>query len=178
MSPSPLSPIISDATVKGAVLVFRDITERKEFEEQLARHAFHDALTGLPNRRLFLDHLDHALRRSTRNDEQHAVLFCRRRPVQDHQRQLGPQRRRSAANGHSRQAARAAIRPGATCWRRFGGDEFTLLLEGVATPEDSIACAQRIMDRMRRAPITLPDGHEIVATVSIGIKLHLQRQVT
>ncbi|HZU80050.1 MAG TPA: GGDEF domain-containing phosphodiesterase, partial [Acidimicrobiales bacterium] len=48
--------------------------------------------------------------------------------------------------------------------------EFTLLLEGVSTPEDSVACAQRILDRMHE-PVTLPDGHEVVATVSIGIAL-------
>ena len=163
-----VSPIISDATVKGAVLVFRDITERKEFEEQLARHAFHDALTGLPNRRLFLDHLDHALRRSTRNDEQHAVLFAdvdRFKIINDSLgHHAGDQLLMAIAD-----KLRAAIRPGDVL-ARFGGDEFTLLLEGVATPEDSIACAQRIMDRMRE-PITLPDGHEIVATVSIGIAL-------
>ena len=44
----------------GAVIAFADITERKKFEEELARNAFHDALTGLANRRLFLDHLEHA----------------------------------------------------------------------------------------------------------------------
>jgi diguanylate cyclase (GGDEF)-like protein/PAS domain S-box-containing protein len=161
-----VSPIIDDGTATGAVLVFRDITERKQFEEQLARHAFHDALTGLPNRRLFLDHLDHALRRSQRSDEQHAVLFAdvdRFKIVNDSLgHHSGDQLLIAIAN-----RLKTAVRPG-DMLARFGGDEFTLLLEGVNTPEDSVACAQRILDRMHE-PIVLPDGHEVVATVSIGI---------
>ncbi len=163
-----VSPIIDDGTATGAVLVFRDITERKQFEEQLARHAFHDALTGLPNRRLFLDHLDHALRRSQRSDEQHAVLFAdvdRFKIINDSLgHHSGDQLLIAIAN-----RLKTAVRPG-DMLARFGGDEFTLLLEGVVTPEDSVACAQRILDRMHE-PIILPDGHEVVATVSIGIAL-------
>jgi diguanylate cyclase (GGDEF)-like protein/PAS domain S-box-containing protein len=163
-----VSPIIDGGVPTGAVLVFRDITERKQFEEQLARHAFHDALTGLPNRRLFLDHLEHALRRSQRSDEQHAVLFAdvdRFKIINDSLgHHAGDQLLIAIAN-----RLKAAVRPG-DMLARFGGDEFTLLLEGVTTPEDSVACAQRILDRMRE-PIVLPDGHEVVATVSIGIAL-------
>ena len=163
-----VSPIMDGDSATGAVLVFRDITERKQFEEELARHAFHDALTGLPNRRLFLDHLDHALRRSQRSDEQHAVLFAdvdRFKIINDSLgHHSGDQLLIAIAN-----RIRAAVRPG-DMLARFGGDEFTLLLEGVTTPEDSVACAQRILDRMHE-PVVLPDGHEVVATVSIGIAL-------
>jgi diguanylate cyclase (GGDEF)-like protein/PAS domain S-box-containing protein len=162
-----VSPIIDEGRATGAVLVFQDITERKQFEEQLARHAFHDALTGLPNRRLFLDHLDHALRRSQRSEEQHAVLFAdvdRFKIVNDSLgHHSGDQLLIAIAN-----RLKAAVRPG-DMLARFGGDEYTLLLEDV-TPEDSVACAQRILDRMHE-PITLPDGHEVVATVSIGIAI-------
>ncbi|HUY65122.1 MAG TPA: EAL domain-containing protein [Acidimicrobiales bacterium] len=163
-----VSPIMDSGAATGAVLVFRDITERKEFEEQLARHAFHDALTGLPNRRLFLDHLDHALRRSQRSEEVHAVLFAdvdRFKIINDSLgHHAGDQLLIAIAD-----RLKTAVRPG-DMLARFGGDEFTLLLEAVATPEDSVACAQRILDRMRE-PIALPDGHEVVATVSIGIAL-------
>lgn len=163
-----VSPILDADAASGAVLVFRDITERKQFEEQLARHAFHDALTGLPNRRLFLDHLDHALRRSQRSEEQHAVLFAdvdRFKIINDSLgHHAGDQLLIAIAN-----RLKTAVRPG-DMLARLGGDEFTLLLEGVSTPEDSVACAQRILDRMQE-PISMPDGHEVVATVSIGIAL-------
>jgi diguanylate cyclase (GGDEF)-like protein/PAS domain S-box-containing protein len=163
-----VSPIMNEGAPTGAVLVFRDITERKQFEEQLARHAFHDVLTGLPNRRLFLDHLDHALRRSQRSEELHAVLFAdvdRFKIVNDSLGHHSGDQLLIAIAGR----LRAAVRPG-DMLARFGGDEFTLLLEDVASPEDSVACAQRILDRMHE-PIVLPDGHEVVATVSIGIAL-------
>ena len=69
------SPVVGDAEPSAAVVVFRDTSERKAFEEQLARHAFQDPLTGLANRRLLLDHLDHALLQAERTGGRVAVLF-------------------------------------------------------------------------------------------------------
>ncbi len=162
------SPIVDADRPSGAVIVFRDITERKEFEEQLARHAFHDSLTGLPNRRLFLDHLDHTLRRATRSQEVGAVLFAdvdRFKLIND---SLGHN-----AGDHLliaiAQRLRACLRPG-DMLARFGGDEFTILLEQIAGADDAAAVARRIIDEMARG-VTLPDGHEVVASLSIGIAL-------
>ncbi len=167
------SPIVNQGAPPGAVVVFRDITERKEFEERLARHAFHDSLTGLPNRRLFLDHLDHALRRSSRSHEMHAVLFAdvdRFKLIND---SLGHH-----AGDHLLVAIaerlQASMRAG-DMLARFGGDEFTILLEGVSSPEDAETAAKRILAQMRR-PISLPDGHEVVASLSIGIALTMAGQ--
>jgi len=69
------SPVVGGSS-PGAVIVFRDMSERKALDEQLARHAFQDALTGLANRRLLLDHLDHALLQADRAGTLVAVLFC------------------------------------------------------------------------------------------------------
>jgi diguanylate cyclase (GGDEF)-like protein/PAS domain S-box-containing protein len=162
------SAILDAGRVEGAVIAFSDITERKNFEEELARHAFHDALTGLANRRVFLDHLEHALRRSSRSGEVHAVLFVdidRFKIVNDSLgHQAGDQLLVEIAD-----RMRSTVR-GGELLARFGGDEFTLLIEGVAGIDDAVEAAERILDELR-SPIVLGDDHEVVATVSIGIAL-------
>ena len=163
------SPVTGGAAaVAGAVIAFRDTSERKAFEEQLARHAFQDALTGLANRRLLLDHLDHALLQANRTGTTVALLFCdidRFKVVNDNLgHQLGDELLRVIA-----ERLRRAVRPGDTL-SRFGGDEFVVLLEGVASPDEAGEVASAILESLRD-PITLRDGHEVVATVSIGIAL-------
>jgi diguanylate cyclase (GGDEF)-like protein/PAS domain S-box-containing protein len=162
------SPVVGGASPSGAVIVFRDTSERKAFEEQLARHAFQDALTGLANRRLLLEHLDHALLQADRTGSQLAVLFCdidRFKLVNDNLgHQVGDELLRVIGD-----RLRRAVRSGDTL-SRFGGDEFVVLLEGVASPDEAVEVADAILDALRD-PITLSAGHEVVATVSIGVAL-------
>jgi len=160
------SAIMDNGVPTGAVLAFRDITERKQLEEQLARHAFQDPLTGLANRRVFLDHLSQAVRRSERSHETHAVLFAdvdRFKVVNDSLgHHTGDELLMAIAN-----RLNGEIRKG-DLLARLGGDEFTVLLQGIDGPEEAVALAERIIEAFRE-PFQLSDGHDIVASLSIGI---------
>ncbi len=162
------SPVVGGSAPSGAVIVFRDTSERKAFEEQLARHAFQDALTGLANRRLLLDHLDHALLQADRNGSQVGVLFCdidRFKVVNDNLgHQVGDELLRVIG-----ERLRRAVRPGDTL-SRFGGDEFVILLEGILSPDDASDVANSVLSALHD-PIVLSAGHEVVTTMSIGIAL-------
>jgi diguanylate cyclase (GGDEF)-like protein/PAS domain S-box-containing protein len=161
------SPVVSGPS-PGAVLVFRDTSERKAFEEQLARDAFQDALTGLANRRLLLDHLDHALLQAERAGSQVAVLFCdvdRLKLVNDSLgHRVGDELLRVIG-----ERLRRAVRSGDTL-SRFGGDEFVILLEGIDTRDDAVVVVDGLLDALRD-PVTLSAGHELVASLSIGVAL-------
>ena len=82
------SAVMGDGTPSGAVIAFRDITERKAFEDELHHRAFYDSLTGLANRRLLVERLDHALQRSALHVRPTPDLR-RRGSLQEHQRQPG-----------------------------------------------------------------------------------------
>jgi diguanylate cyclase (GGDEF)-like protein/PAS domain S-box-containing protein len=162
------SPIRTNDAVTGAVLVFRDISERVAAEEQLEFHAFHDALTGLPNRRILLDRLQHALTRGSRSGEVHAVLFAdvdRFKMTNDSLgHQAGDELLVLIAD-----RLRSVVRAGDTL-ARIGGDEFTLLLEDIGTVEAAERMAERVLERVRE-PLTLSDGRVILSSLSIGIAL-------
>ena len=160
------APIMDGSTVVGAVLVFRDVTERVTAEEKLTHHAFHDQLTGLPNRRLFLDRLQQALLRGRSSGRTCAVLFAdvdRFKPINDN---LGHQ----AGDELLQEVARriSAVARDADTVARFGGDEFTVLIEDMRDIDRAQQLAARILEQLAK-PIQLSEGRAVVATVSIGI---------
>ena len=146
-----------------------DMTERKRAENQLQHDALHDALTGLPNRVLFHDRLEHAIRRRVRNDEIEviAVLFLdldRFKIVNDSLGHLAGDRLLVDV-GHRLESA---LRPGDTV-ARLGGDEFTILLEDLEGPDEAGAVADRVLALLTE-PFSLED-REIYLSASIGIAL-------
>jgi diguanylate cyclase (GGDEF)-like protein/PAS domain S-box-containing protein len=157
-----------DGAVVGYQGIIHDITERKRAAEQLAYGALHDALTGLPNRALLLDRVAHAAERVRRGDHfLSAVLFLdldRFKVVND---SLG----HGLGDRMLLECARRledALRPGDTL-ARFGGDEFTVLLEGISGPLEATHMAERLLATVAE-PFDL-DRHEVFATASIGIAL-------
>jgi diguanylate cyclase (GGDEF)-like protein/PAS domain S-box-containing protein len=159
--------------VSGTASIGADVTDRRRAEEQLQHDAFHDALTGLPNRALFIDRLQAALARLqgaiARGHQKgmFAVVFLdvdRFKLVNDSLGHSVGDRLLVALSS----ALKTAVRPGDTV-ARLGGDEFTILLEDMEDRAEAIAVAERIQSVLRE-PLTLA-GHEVFATVSMGIAL-------
>jgi len=154
-----------DAAVEGFVLNVRDVTERKMLEWQLRQQAFHDPLTKLANRARFVDRLEHAMLRATRNGTPLAVLFMDLDNFKSVNDSLGHSAGDRMLIEVSRRIA-GCLRPGDTA-ARFGGDEFAILLEDMADLDDAPAVAERIFEELR-PPVSL-EGKEMFVRASIGI---------
>jgi diguanylate cyclase (GGDEF)-like protein/PAS domain S-box-containing protein len=175
---STASPIQNDkGELERLVIVNRDITERKRAEELLAHSALHDGLTGLPNRVLFVDRLQHALVRSRRHsDYKFAVLFVDVDEFKVVNDSLGHSagdellvqiaKRMTACFRESDAIARLGT---AESFARLGGDEFTVLLEDVFQPSDAILVGHRIQEKLA-IPFQI-GGQELVIAASIGVAL-------
>jgi diguanylate cyclase (GGDEF)-like protein/PAS domain S-box-containing protein len=159
-----------DSYTKTPNLIFQiqDITDRKQAEERLHHDAFHDTLTGLPNRALFMDHLKLAIARLQRREDQiFAVLYIdldRFKVVND---SLGHMVGDQLLIGIARRLE-YCLRPGDTI-ARLGGDEFTILLEDIGDGTDVTPVAERIQKELS-SPFSL-GGREVFTTVSMGIAL-------
>lgn len=144
-----------------------DITMRKKAEDQLKRQAFHDPLTGLPNRALFLDHLRMAMERSRRRKHLYAVLFMdldRFKVVND---SLGHDAGDELLKGVARVLEKCGRSVDTVA--RFGGDEFAILQEEISAPRDAITLARRILEGVKQ-PFSI-GGNEVFTSVSLGIVL-------
>ena len=146
-----------------------DVTARKQAEKRLQHDAMHDALTGLPNRLLFLDRLDQAIRRAQRATPPTAaaVLFLdldRFKLVND---SLGHQAGDRLLVAVALRLE-SAVRPPDTV-ARLGGDEFTVLLDGVSDAHEASLVAERVHQTLR-APFLIAE-RELFVDASIGIAL-------
>jgi predicted signal transduction protein with EAL and GGDEF domain len=166
------------------VIVNRDITERKRAEEMLVHNAFHDGLTNLPNRALFLDRLQHALTLSKKHSNyKFAVLLIDidefkifndslGHSVGDELliaigRRLTESVRRADTVSRPRVGAVSRRLAGDDTLARLGGDEFTVLLDDIRDPIEAVRVAERIQSELS-APFIV-NGQEVVISASIGI---------
>jgi diguanylate cyclase (GGDEF)-like protein/PAS domain S-box-containing protein len=157
--------LLGDPTVEGIVLTLRDVTERKGLEDELKHQAFYDALTGLANRALFRDRLEHALERAARSLSSLAVLFLDLDDFKLINDSMGHAAGDELLVGVSSRLM-GSLRSGDTA-ARFGGDEFAVLLEETDDGGDACQVAERILADLK-APFWVKDRSVAIHT-SIGV---------
>ncbi len=160
--------LLHEPSIAGLVLNSRDISERKQLEAQLTELALRDPLTGLGNRRLLSDRVEHALQRRVRRGSRVALLLL----DLDHFKLVND------TLGHAKGDAlliavserlQCVLRTGDTV-ARLGGDEFAVLLEDLSSDEEADATALRIQEALDR-PFRLDDREEVFVRASIGVAL-------
>jgi diguanylate cyclase (GGDEF)-like protein/PAS domain S-box-containing protein len=164
-----VSNLMADATVGGLVFNTRDMTDRRMLEEQLEHRAFFDSLTGLPNRAVFRDRLDHALARSARDGDVLVVLLLdldRFKLVNDSLGHDAGDELLVAVGGRILDCSRSS-----DTVARLGGDEFAILIEDAASEEAAVALAERLLEALT-APFEVR-GREVFIGASIGVALHM-----
>ena len=159
------SNLLADPAIKGLVLNTRDVTERKALEDELAHQAFHDSLTGLSNRAVFRQMVEHALTRSERVGERVAVLLLDLdgfKTVNDSQgHDVGDQLLIDVGK-RLRSSARAS-----DTVARLGGDEFAILLDEQVDEARARGAARRLLKQLT-APFEV-GGKELFIGASVGI---------
>lgn len=163
------APLVVDGRIEGAVIVFRDITDIRAYQQEIRELAFRDEVTGLPNRRVFADRLDLAIANADRRAAPVAVMFLDlddfKRINDDYGHDVGDAFLRAIA-GRIAEGLR-----GSDTLARYGGDEFVVLLPEVNGPEEAEAVAHRILGALGE-PIEV-GGFMLRASSSIGIALRM-----
>lgn len=157
--------LLQDPQVRGIVVTSRDITERKQLEERLARQAFYDPLTQLPNRALFMERLEQALADAAERGGRVAVCFVDLDGFKVINDSLGHGVGDELLTAVARRLA-SCVDPGDIV-ARFGGDEFTILVENAGQPARAVHTAERVIHALRR-PFPLAD-REVTVGASAGI---------
>ncbi len=160
-----IANLLGGDAVDGMVATFRDVTEQRNLERQLSHRAFHDELTGLANRALFLDRMDEALRVNRSEDDPVVVLFVDLDDFKSVNDALGhgvgDQMLRSIADRIRRVAG-----PGDTP-ARLGGDEFAILLEDDGGIDRAVELAESLLASLHE-PVALA-GYDLAVLASVGV---------
>jgi diguanylate cyclase (GGDEF)-like protein/PAS domain S-box-containing protein len=162
------SPIVIGDELIGVVAVYTDITARVRAEETIRQLAHHDALTGLPNRRLFNDRLNIAMAHAHRDQQELAVMLLDLDHFKDVNDTLGHKtgdKLLQAVGDRLTNLLRAS-----DTVARMGGDEFMLICPEIVQGEDAAQVAQKTLDAFRK-PFVF-DDHELHITTSIGIAMY------
>ncbi len=163
------SPVLdTEHRITGIVLVFRDVTEKREMERRLAYQAQFDHLTRIPNRVLFHDRLDQALERARRQGAPLALLYMDLDSFKEVNDSLGHQ----AGDLVLREAATRLVRVtrGEDTVARMGGDEFTVIMTGFDSQEGILSAVDRIFGELSQ-PIRI-GGRDLVVSASIGVSVY------
>jgi diguanylate cyclase (GGDEF)-like protein len=159
--------LLDEAAVSGLIITCNDITERKAAEDRLTHAALHDSLTGLPNRPLVMDRLEHVLERSRRDGTLSAVLFL----DLDNFKLINDTAGHGAGDALLVQVAErlsSMLRPGDTLGR-CGGDEFVVICESVNGAKDAEAIGARLIET-REQPYVV-NGQDVYIGASVGIAI-------
>ncbi|MGW9388437.1 aminotransferase class I/II-fold pyridoxal phosphate-dependent enzyme [Streptomyces globisporus] len=154
-----------DHTVQGLVVTLRDVTEQRQLEHELTQRAFHDPLTGLPNRMLLLERIERALLRGRRESTLTCVLFIDLDDFKIVNDNMGHSAGDQLLNAVGVRLTETVRRTDTAA--RLGGDEFAVLMEGAKEPIDAELLAAQIVQSLNR-PFRLPDG-SVGISASVGV---------
>lgn len=162
------SPIFDGKNIKGAIIVFSDISKRLDYEKKLVRLANYDPLTGLPNRRKFLSKLEECVSKHQSDQHPFCLLFL---DINDFKlindtygHHTGDKALKFLTNVVTKEITDNMF------FARLSGDEFCLILEGVDSIDDANKLIKNIQERLKKSAVI--DDHRIIISVSIGCVIH------